>query len=198
MKTYKTIIEKPRLEVFHDEWAENPRNNDVSLGYFITCEKNHQSPDENEDMEFIIRDTGEGADNQEQHMERIKERFMDDLNEKVVYITPVYKYEHGGVVYRRGNASGFDYSNCGFYIVTNKTIKEYGLRTNKADKFNPIIDSELDDYTAWANGEVYGFILRDAKGEVIDECGGYNDLEGLQMDLPKEWHKENILDYLKQ
>lgn len=37
----------------------------------------------------------------------------------------------------------------------------------------------LDQYTAWANGEVYGIEVRDERGEIVDFVGGYVGLDGL-------------------
>ena len=44
--------------------------------------------------------------------------------------------------------------------------KEYGLRRNYAEQY-------LEFYTKLVNGEVYGYVLEDEDGQVVDSCGGF-------------------------
>lgn len=196
MKTYtKTVAtQEPRLVIHHDDTPQSPREW-CNLGYFITKERNYKSPDgENApEIQQIIEDTAQDATSTEDHMKLIK-KAIKEQGEKVLYITPVYRYEHGGVVYRRGTASGFDYSNCGFYIVTDKTQKECGTPRKLFEK---VIDDELETYTKYANGTVYGFVLHDESGDVIDSCWGFYDIDDIKEYLPKEYKNENMHDYLK-
>lgn len=193
MKTFKKTIEEPRLKVFYDGDYENPRNENDNLGYFITCEKRRESPDGNEDIKSLIQNLASESNSTDEHIEKIKAEFPSNFSEEVIAIYPVNRFEHGNVVYSRGKASGFDYSNCGFYIITNKTLERYG-RHAKPDE--ALIDGELEEYTAWVNGEIYGFTLYDEQGEVVDGCTGFYDLEAIQMELPKEWAGEDMRDYL--
>jgi hypothetical protein len=55
---------------------------------------------------------------------------------------------------------------------------------------------ELEEYTKWINGEVYGFTLYNEEGEVEESVWGFYDLEAIQQNLPKEWEDENMSDYL--
>lgn len=192
-KTYTTTIEKPRLEVWYDQHCESPRS-DTNLGYFITCEQRYMSPDRNEDMEFIVRETSEMASNQEEHIKLIAERFADDLDEQVLWIYPICRYEHSAVKYYRGTGKGFDSSNCGFYIITAESLKEYGEHSKPIEA---LIDGELEAYTAYANGEVYGFTEYNDKGEMIESVGGFYELDDMKDYLGKEWKDENLYDYIK-
>lgn len=188
MKTYKQTVEKPRLVIKYDDSAESPRQWD-NLGYFITCEKQHNSPDDNEDLKSLIQNAGDESSSLEEHIEKIKAEMKNNGYGTVRYITPVCRYEHGNVVYRRGTAHGFDYSNCGFYIVT----KDEGLTVEQIEKN---IDAELETYTQWMNGEVYGFMLYDEQGEQIESVWGFYDIEDIREYLPDEWKNENLEDYL--
>ena len=190
MKTYKkeTIEVKPRLEIIYDEWADSPREWS-NLGYFITQDERYRSPDENEELQSIIKRTGNEAESQEEHMDLIKA----DFSEKIIAIYPVVKYEHGGVSYSLGPKHGFDHSNNGFYIITEESKKELGA---KKKDFEKIIIGELERYTQWANGEIYSFILYDKNGEIEESCGGIYDIEDIRNYLPKEWKKEDLNEYL--
>lgn len=190
MKTYTAKIERPVLEIRHDEDAESPRKWD-NLGYFITAERGYNSPDNNDTLIRIVKSTGDNAGNQAEHIAMIKKAIKDEIDEKVVAIYPVVKYEHSGVIYRLGTMHGFDYSNCGFYIVTDKTA----CKTPKKS-FETIIKQELETYTKWANGEVYGFVLHDADGKMNESCWGFYDLDEIKDALPDEWAKEDLSAYM--
>ena len=193
MKNYtKKVIEtKPRLVIQHDEFCESPRH-DSNLGYFITQDSKHYSPDEHGEIQAIMRETGEYASSQKEHIAEIK-KLVSKCVSTVLEIYPITKYEHGGVKYSLGTAHGFDNSNNGFYIITEKSQKETGVL--KKD-FESCIENELELYNNWVNGEVYCFILYDKDGEVEDSCGGFYELEAIQQNLPKEWEKEDMSEYL--
>lgn len=193
MKTYQAVIEKPILQISYDGDTESPRH-DSNLGYFITIDKRYNSPDDQDGTMFnIVKSTSEEANNQAHHMELIKEQVKAQTGEKVLAIYPVVKYEHSSVSYSLGTIHGFDHSNNGFYIVTDKTQKELGVK--KAD-FEKIIKSELKIYTSWANGEIYCFTLYGHDGEWQDSCSGFYDIEDIREVLPSEWKNEYLTKYL--
>jgi hypothetical protein len=153
------------------------------------------SPDQNGGVIYnIVKEAGDNAKDQKDHIRIIKKLIEDVEGEKVLAIFPVVKYEHSGVSYRLGTAHGFDYSNNGFYIITDKTQKEIGT---KRKDFEKVITEELEAYTSWANGEIYCFMLYDDDGELADSCGGFYEIEDIREYLPKEWKKENLIDYIK-
>lgn len=193
MQTYTKTIEKPRLVIEYDADGMSPRDWD-NLGYFVTVERNYMSPDKNEQLRDIIESTQYDVNNSDEHADAIKKEFEENSDEKILLIVPVYRYEHGNVIYRRGNGSGWDSSNCGFYIVTDKTADVLGT---PADRFARVIDSELEEYTKYANGEIYAFTLYDENGEIEDSCGGFYDIEDIKEHLPKEYADDDLNDYLK-
>jgi hypothetical protein len=193
MKTYTKTIESPRLEITHDDVCESPRQN-TNLGYFVTCDSRYFSPDKNETIQAIIKDASDNAHNVEEHMTAIKKEIKNQIGEKVIYIAPVSKYEHGGVSYSIGTSRGFDYSNNGFYIVTDRTLKEVGAKRKDIEK---IIKAEIDLYNAYVNGNVYHFIAYNLDGSIFDSCGGFYNLEDIRPFLPKNMKGEKLEEYLK-
>ncbi len=195
MKTYTTKVEKPLLSINQDEDCPSPREAD-NLGYFITVDRKFKSTDgEKKDiLQDIVSETGDIADSLEEHMQMIKDRVGAETKEKVVAIYPICKYEHGSVTYRIGSMHGFDYSNNGFYIITNKSQKLVG--TSKKD-FERVITEDLELYTRWANGEIYSFVLFDKDGEVEDSCSGFYSIEDIREYLPKEWKDEDLSEYIQ-
>lgn len=192
MKTFKKTVNSPLLEISYETNIDSPRRDD-NLGYFITCEKNYDSPDKDEDLKSLIQNTSEESESTEEHIEKIKTEMEFNGYGKVLAIYPVHRFEHGNVFYKRGIANGFDSSNCGFYIITDKTAEVLG--TEPKD-FKKIVDIELETYTKWVNGEIYYFCLYNEEGDIVESCGGYYDLEDIRADLPEEWKNEDLTEYM--
>lgn len=193
MKTYKTTVEKPRIEIYHDPFASSPRE-DTNLGYFITFDQYYNSPDKSDWLETVIKDTGEVAKDVNDHMRLIKNRIDEHSDgEKVVAIYPVTKYEHSAVSYSLGSKHGFDYSNNGFYIITDKTQNIIGV---EAKDFEKVIKEELSLYTKYVNGEVWGITVYDENGEIQDTCSGFYDIEDMRSGLPEDLKDEKLEDYI--
>jgi len=183
---------EPKLIIQQDDCMDSPREL-TNLGYFITREKRYNSPDKHPVFEKIVDETSLEASDQDEHIKLIKESIEDETDEKVLEIYPIIKYEHGNVNYSLGTKQGWDHSNNGFYIVTDKSHKETG-EDKKHWEHN--IEQELKNYTQWANDEVYKFTLYNDKGEIEDACGGYFDLDDIKDTLPDEWKDERLDEYI--
>jgi hypothetical protein len=191
MKTYKKIVESNKLIITYDNDMESPRTfTDTNIGYFITCDSKMKSPDNNETLKAVIEQTADMAKDQAEHIALIKKEYTA---EKVIAVYPVVKYEHGNVSYRLVEAHGFDYSNNGFYVVTEESKKRSGVLSADVSEF---IKDELKTYTQWVNGEIYAFELLDDNGDYEDSCGGFYDIEDIRENLPEEYKDENLNNYL--
>lgn len=191
MKTFKTTIEKPILTISYDNYPSSPREWS-NLGYFIVISKRYNSPDKNDFLFNVIKNTGDIANNQKHHIELIKKEIESSINEKVLAIYPISMYEHSGINYSLGNRHGFDYSNNGFYIVTDKTKAELGVEEKD---FEAVIKAELDWYNQYCNGEVYEFVLYDEEGNIKDSCSGFYSIDDIKDYLPEEFQDEDLEEY---
>ena len=196
MKTYtkQVTTTEPKLIIEYEDDPMSPRE-DTNLGYFVFISSNFNSPDYHPTINRIVESSGDRAENQKRHMEMIKIDIESALDEKVIAIFPITMYEHSGISYSLGNQKGFDYSNGGFYIITEESRKEYGVRKDKR-AYKKFIEAELKIYNQYINGDILRFTLFDNDGEVEDSCGGFYDIESIKEELPKEWKDEDMNDYL--
>lgn len=206
MKTYQETTAKPRLVIGYDQDADSPRKGGINVGYFFTAERRHKSPDGNiHPLYTLMVETADSAKDTQDHIRLMKlnasvmfkasapsrgNSHDEDLH--IIEIYPVYRYEHGNVSYKRGTAGGFDYSNCGFYIVT---AQSQSGSTWTAESLAKAIDDELEQYTKWCNGEVYQFMLYNERGELQDSMGGFYEIEDIHEYLPEEWEDEELEQY---
>lgn len=90
---------------------------------------------------------------------------------------PLWLYDHSGTAYRvaKGNPfSGFDPGGWDSGQVGILALKRATWGSTGTDQeLWEIADSIADTYTAWANGEVYSYVIEDADGEELDSCGGF-------------------------
>ncbi len=120
----------------------------------------------------------------------------DELDKKVCEcypgceLLPVFRYEHSGVAYNTTgfalyDSVGWDWARVGFILCERDTmIREWGkkLATRKVrEQARACLNAEVETYSQWANGEVYGYIIKDENGhdmdELADSCWGFYGFE---------------------
>ena len=85
---------------------------------------------------------------------------------------PVYMYDHSGTAYSiRPFSCPWDSGRAGTLFLRRS---DFGRPLRKA------AESILATYTAWANGQVYGFIVEDGNGEHLDSCWGFIEPNGAE------------------
>lgn len=150
--------------ILRDECPFSPRG-DWHLSTIVTNENRYRSPDENpfSSMEELITAV---------------------CKKKGEYIWDyVSRYEHGGVMYSRGKSQGWDNCICGIIFVSKEDVRKFYEVKNITQKVLKKVfdrfDSELEEYTNYVNGDVYGYRLYSLDGELIDDCWGfYEEPEG--------------------
>src|SRR5699024_7719337 len=174
-----------------------PRDWD-NIGYFITCERNYMSPDGNyKGMQDIVKKEQYNATNRDEHINLVKNEINRITDEEVLYIFPITRCEHGHVTYFVGDSGGFDYSLCGMYIITRKSLENTGVAAKNEERILEIINNELENYNKWVNGSIYQFTLYDERGEEVDSLGDLYSFEEIMEYLPKEFENEYLEYYLK-
>lgn len=102
----------------------------------------------------------------------------DVINNPNVISLPVYMYEHGGVALSTGPFScQWDSGQVGWiHVDKDRARKEYNVkRITKAtlNKVLACLESEIETYSKYLNGEVYGYDVKDPNGDSIDSCWGF-------------------------
>lgn len=152
------IPEGCSIEASYDAFPENPRG-EWSLWTIATTHRRYQPIDE------------------EYHAGCVP----DDADLAV----PVWLYDHSGTCYKAGADDPFscrwDSGRIGTAYLPAGTIdREYVKfgQTEAEGRANArkSLDAELEEYTAWVNGEVYRFALYGPDGEELGYgCGGFTD-----------------------
>lgn len=165
-----------------DGSCSNPRD-DCNLGTFWTMERRATSPDKlpvrDNIFESVANTLGGSA---------YADSNAKVLDKKAVWL-PVWKYEHSGVAYAAAGSNPFhcpwDSGQAGYIFVSLENVrKEYACkRVTKAirAKVLEVLKAEVQAYSQWASGEVYGFVVKDKEGHELDSCWGF-----LGMDHVKE------------
>jgi hypothetical protein len=164
----------------YDYWAENPRREfDCNIGKFAVRKSCKYADDEaNLELEFCSREDDEKA---------------LDANKNIVAYLPVYVYDHSGA---RMNTTGFscpwDSGQIGWIIAFKDTIKSlfpsWKISTQKRrESILEWLRGEVETYSAYMSGEVYGFQITEnadpddpERGDIIDSCWGYYGDDGIK------------------
>lgn len=186
--------EKLVVKFGYEETPESPRYWD-NIGTIYTWERSYISPDKSHYSsmeEFIESVLGDNS------LERLRDRntnvvsLFEDISkqfDKKGYILyPVSRYEHGMVKYYMGATEGWDTGTVGvIFAKKEKIYEEFGvkkiskkIRENVEKNF----EGELEEYTDYANGDVYTITVEDFNGKELDSCSSiYGDLYSLETAL---------------
>ena len=207
MLTYKATIEKPRL-IIHPSDGCNPREND-NLGAIVTSHRRYVLGDKQlgyvpgatswrEAMAYYFaEDAGVNPDKYKEKIDKIW-KWIDN---NVIWL-PVYMYDHSGITLNTtGFSCGWDSGQLGFiYTTKEKAKKWFNVRriTNKIkEKVEQLLESEIEQYDKYLNGDYYKYILFDENGIIMDAGDCYPDLEAIKEELPEEFKNEDLNQYLK-
>lgn len=166
------------LTIFQDEHAESPRN-DENLGTLYAWHKRYNL-----------------ADNDVKHLDiETVQKFYESSN---TIGFKVYMYEHSNIALSTSPFScRWDSGQVGFILVHKDKARQWfnKKRLSKAliKRIEDQLRSEIETYSKYLNGEVYGFELGDSTGETIDICHDYYDSpENIIEQIKKERNLSNV------
>ena len=150
-----------RIEIIQDEFPENPRELNENFGTILY--KNGSR--------YNLGD------------EEAYQEDMDGIENNPDFISlPVYAYIHSGVIL---NTTGFscpwDSGKCGIiYVSKEDARKSFEVKVISAkirEKVLECLKSEVEEYSRYLGGEVYGYRVLDRSGEEVDSCWGLVGIE---------------------
>lgn len=137
-----------KLTIIQDSSAESPREWDNSCKMML----HHRRYDLPNETGLSFRDYDS------------YDELREALGAEYKWVFNVYGYEHGGIAFSlRPFSCPWDSGQAGF-ICSDEEDR---------DKAYAQAEAELKTYTAWCNGEVYGYKIEDDNGEEIDSCWGF-------------------------
>ena len=93
-----------------------------------------------------------------------------------VLALPLYLYDHSGITMSTAPFScPWDSGQVGYILVTHENIKaEWGAVSPEIlDKARACLEAEVVEYDHYLTGNVYGYMVKSAAGEILDSCWGY-------------------------
>lgn len=106
--------------------------------------------------------------------------FTKGIHKTHIYLN-IWKYEHGGISLSTGETNPFScpWDSCFFGVIAvskehlRKTYNWKNVSSHRAETVKRWLEMEVADYSAWLNGECYGYEAYDNNDELIDSCYGY-------------------------
>jgi hypothetical protein len=158
-----SVSENVVIKIYYDEDPLNPREDFDNLGVIYS---NHQryNPDGHS-----IEELGDSWD-----------EIMSNLKENYVW-AKVYAYIHSGIALSLSSFNDpWDSGLFGIIAAKKEDVrKEYGkkrISKQVRDKVIGVFKGEVEELSAYYNGEVYGYVI-EKDGEEMESCWGYFDLD---------------------
>lgn len=167
-----------KLKLVHDSSPDSPRNWD-NLGTMICFHRRYD-----------LGDKHSYSSDDYSSWEEMKQAIIKEENPAV--ILPLYMYDHSGITISTSPFScRWDSGQIGFILVSKKkALEEFGGKIVTAklkQKLQRILEGEVETYTQYVEGDVYGFQIVDEDDNHIDSCYGFYGSD----------HKESgMLDYI--
>ena len=186
------------IEIIPDEMPESPRDWD-NLGKMLCFHRRYDLGDKldlnYEDDNGYHSLTSEDFGNwQELHDWLVKEQ-------KAVVVLPLYLYDHSGLYIKVGSWQGmlsqghaeFDSGQVGFIYATRESVlNEFSTKriTNAIlQKVVKGLSGEVETYAQYLTGDIYGYVVKDEKGEEQDSCWGYYGMDAVLEEA------KSVIDY---
>lgn len=174
-----------------DDFASNPREEDDGIfSKFYTFGRRYCSPDKHNYNSFcdwmksiISSKKANELDSlyQDGKEKEANKKLIEYAKERGIILLPVFRYEHGGVAYKAGDANPFndpwDSGMSGVIYCEKKDIyKNFKRRLCKStvNLLNKMMVAEVEQYSSYANGEVY---LYSIEGEEETYGTFYGDID---------------------
>lgn len=178
-----------KVEVVYDQDPDSPRDWSP-IGRMICSHKRYKLGDDVDRTGMDLIRTFSQYDG----WDEVENHIYDVLNAKVVL--PLYLYDHSGIsISTKPFSCSWDSGQIGFIYCTTADILQFTLSKEWDDSLVETatrrLESEVQIYNQYLNGEVYGYRITDSNQEHVDSCYGYYG-------NPEECLEEAILELKAQ
>lgn len=148
------------LEIHQDQYGESPREWD-NICQLICFHKRYNLGDKHNINHGDYESWDDLVDN----------NFSEDD-----IVVNIYMYDHSGIsIATKPYRCPWDSGQVGIAVIKKAKIKqEYGTYSDATKAMaRKCLESEIETYNQYLQGEVYGYVLKDEQGEEIDSCWGF-------------------------
>lgn len=173
-KKVSDLTVKVTLDEYSDvdsprEWGMSSKMWTKKGRYLSPDEKPTECVFESLAQEFGIEEPNLYVDSHESFIKKIS---------KFAVILPVFRYEHGGIAYSTSSFScTWDSGQAGFIFMKKEDIrKEYNVKNVTKKVIEQVVEhlkGQVEDYSMWANGQVYEYSIYDKNDDLLSSCGGF-------------------------
>lgn len=157
---------KYTYKIEQDQDAVNPRDEWDNLSTFYAVKNSRYMTGGKKDIEYTYR---------------------DDLDDEIKALRKA-----GAVVVEFSHNAGTQYAVIDMDTIQKEYIK-MGYSMRKAKYWaRRCAQGEAETWRAWANGEVYGFIVEDEDGKHLDSCWGFYGWDGYK---EAESEAKSLIEY---
>jgi len=148
------------IKVLHDPDAPNPRTESDNLGHMVYWHRKYNIGDIDGSKKY-----------------NSPREFLDSLPKGSV-VLPMFLMDHSNLALRTTPFNDpWDSGQVGhIYATPDEIRKEYGVRhiTRKTiETVKNVLKAEIKEFGCYMNGEVFGYVLEDEKGDELGSCWGY-------------------------
>jgi hypothetical protein len=150
------------IRIVHDDDPPNPRTDWDNLGTMLYTSSRYTLGDKRvsgDEIQQLIDDGG------------------------IIWL-PVYAYIHSGIALNTGGFSDpWDSGQCGIIYITREDAKKEwkGFEEQYSeDRVREVLSGEVEVYSQYVSGQVYGFVVETEDGEVVTSCFGFFGDEGIE------------------
>lgn len=163
---------KQKVNICYDQNGDSPREWD-NIGKMVLKHRDYDMPCE---CDINLNE----CDTIEELTKQLKKEY------KALVVLPVYMYDHSGISLSTGTQYPFncrwDSSTIGVIFTNEESLKALGVKTRSKKKLIEYLKGEVETYSQYLSGDVYGFELievskcdkcNEVHEEFIDSCYGY-------------------------
>jgi len=161
-------VEQKTLKIVHDDSCSNPRTEWSNLTKMV-C--HHRRYDLGDEHSYNKNDYSSWLELEECILK----------SEKPLVIKPLFLLDHSGISIRTTSFNdAWDSGQVGFVFINQEKIDELGTNLNDGEswpdyisRLEAYLEGEVLTYDDYLTGNVYGFLIEDADGDMIDSCWGF-------------------------